>query len=69
MIDTHHLIRIQLNNGQKWTTVVGIREEGKLVKMQTKHGETFLMKTEGQDITSGYPSLREAIQRTSLTLV
>jgi len=27
------------------------------------------MKTEGQDITSGYPTLREAIQRTSPTLV
>ena len=69
MIDTQHLIRIQLNNEQKWAKVVGIREEGKLVKMQTEHGETFLMKTEGQDITSGYPTLREAIQRTSPTLV
>jgi len=27
------------------------------------------MKTEGQDTTSGYPTLREAIQRTSPTLV
>jgi len=69
MIDTQHLIRIQLNNEQKWATVVGIREEGKLVNMQTENGETFLMKTEGQDITSGYPTLREAIQRTSPTLV
>jgi len=69
MIDTQHLIHIQLNNEQKWAKVVGIREEGKLVKMQTVHGETFLMKTEGQDITSGYPTLREAIQRTSPTLV
>ena len=48
---------------------MGIREEGKLVNMQTEHGETFLMKTEGQDITPGYPTLREAIQRTSPTLV
>jgi len=69
MIDTQHLIRIQLKNEQKWAKVGGIREEGKLVKMQTEHGETFLMKTEGQDITSGYPTLREAIQRTSPTLV
>jgi len=69
MIDTQHLIHIQLNNEQKWATVVGIREEGKLVKMQTEHGETFLMKTEGQDITSGYPTFREAIERTSPTLV
>jgi len=69
MIDTQHLIRIQLNNEQKWATVVGIREEGKRVNMQTEHGETFLMKTEGQDITSGYPTFREAIQRASPTLV
>jgi len=69
MIDTQHLIRIQTNNEQKWATVVGIREEGKLVHMQTEHGETFLMKTEGQDITSGYSTLRKAIQRTSPTPV
>jgi len=69
MIDTQHSIRIQLNNEQKLAKVVGIREEGKLVKMQTEHGETFLMETEGQDTTSGFPTLREAIQRTSPTLV
>jgi len=69
MIDIHHLIRVQLNNEEKWARVVGIREEGKLVKMQADHGETFIMKTEGQDTTSGYPTLREAIQRTSPTLV
>jgi len=48
---------------------VEIREEGKWVNTQTEHGETFLMKTEGQDIISGYSTLREAIQRTSPTLV
>jgi len=69
MIDTQHSICIQLNNVQMWATVVEIREEGKWVNMQTEYGETFLMKTEGQDITSGYPTLREAIQRTSPTLV
>jgi len=69
MIDTQHLIRIQLNNVQIWATVVEIREEDKCVNMQTEHSETFLMKTEGQDITSGYPTLREAIQCTSPTLV
>jgi len=69
MIDTQHLIHIQLNNGQKWAKVVGTREEGKIVEMQTVNGETFIMKTEGQDTTSGYPTLREAIQRTSPTLV
>ena len=55
MMDTQHLIRIQLNNEQKWVTV----EEDKLVSMQTEHGETFLMKTEGQDTTSGYPTLHD----------
>ena len=69
MIDTQHPIRILHNNAQTWATVAEIREEGKWVKMQTEHGETFLMKTEGQDIISGYPTLREAIQRTSPTLV
>ena len=48
---------------------MGAREEGKVVEMQTVNGETFIMKTEGQDTTSGYPTLREAIQRTSPTLV
>jgi len=48
---------------------VEIRDEGKWVILQTEHGETFLLKTEGQDITSGYPTLREAIQRTCPTLV
>ena len=69
MIDTQHSIRILHNNTQTRATVVEIRKEGKWVKMQTEHGEMFLMKTEGQDITSGYPTLHEAIQRTSLTLV
>ena len=32
-------------------------------------GSSAHMKTEGQDITSGYPTLREAIQRTFPTLV
>ena len=69
MTDTQHLIHIQLDNEQKWAKVVGIRDEGKLVKMQTENGETFIMKIEGQDTTTGYPTLREAIQRTSPTLV
>jgi len=69
MKDTQHLIHIQLNNEQKWAKVVRIRDEGKLVKIQTENGETFFIKTEGQDTTSGYPTLREAIQRSSPTLV
>ena len=68
MIDTQHSIHIQLNNEQKWATVVGHSEEGKTVQMQTADGEIFHMKTEGQDTTSGYPTLRESIQRTSPTL-
>ena len=48
MIDTQHLIHIQLNNEQKRVKVVGIRDEGKLVQMQTVNGETFIMKREGQ---------------------
>ena len=42
---------------------------GQNSKMQIVNGETFTMKTEGQDTTSGYPTLCEAIQRTSPTLV
>ena len=64
-IDTQHSIRIIRNNAQTRATVVEIREEDKWVNVQTEHGETFLIKTEGQDITSGYPTLREAIQRIS----
>ena len=69
MIDTQHFIHIQLNNEQKWAKVVGFSEEGKTVQMQTANGELFSMKTEEQDTTSGYPTLRKAIQRTSPTLV
>ena len=60
---------IRYYSEQLFSKVVGIRDEGKLVKMQTENGETFIMKTEGQDTTTGYPTLREAIQRTSPTLV
>ena len=68
LIDTQHLIHIQLKNEQTWVTVVGHSEEGRIVHLQTVNGDTFQMKTEGQDTTSGYPTLREAIQRTSPTL-
>ena len=67
MINTQHPIHIQLKNEQKWAKVVEIKDEGKLVKMRTDNGDTFMMKTE--DTTTGYPTLREAIQRTSPTLV
>ena len=69
MINTQHPIHIQLKNEQKWDTVVEAKEKGKFVKMRTENGDTFMMKTEGQDTTTGYPTLREAIQRSSPTLV
>jgi len=69
MINTQDPIHIHLKNEQKWSTVVETKEEGKLVKMRTGNGDTFMMKTEGQDTTTGYPTLREAIQRSSPTLV
>jgi len=46
-----------------------VSAEGKLVTMRFEGGDTFTMKTEGQDTTTGYPTLREAIQRTFPTLV
>ena len=69
MIKTQHPIHIQLRNEQKWAKVVEVKDEGKLVKMRTDNGDTFMMKTEGQDTTTGYPTLREAIQRTTPILV
>jgi len=47
----------------------GSQRGGKIVHMRAENGEAFHMKAEGQDTTSGYPTLREAIQRTSPTLV
>jgi len=61
MINTQHLIHIHLKNEQKWVTVVETKKGGKLVKMRTENGDTFIMKIEGQDTTTGYPTLRKAI--------
>jgi len=69
MINIKHKIHIQLKNEQKWAKVVEVKEEGKLVQMRNDNGDTFMMKTEGQDTNTGYPTLREAIQRTSPTRV
>ena len=69
MINTQHPIHIQLKNEQTWAAVVEAKEEDKLVKIRTENGNTFMMKTEGQDSTTGYPTLWEAIQRSSPTLV
>jgi len=46
-----------------------VSADAKQVTMRFEGGETFVMKTEGQDTTTGYPTLREAIQRTFPTLV
>jgi len=59
MINTKHLIHIQY---KKWAKAVEVTTEGKLITMRTEGGETFMMKTEGQDTTTGYPTLRQTIQ-------
>jgi len=69
MIKHQHPIHIQLKNEQKWAKVVEVKDEERLVTMRTDTRDTFMMKKEGQDTTTGYPALREAIQRTSPTLV
>jgi len=46
-----------------------VSAEGKTVPMRFEEGDSFIMKTEGQDTTTGHPTLREAIQRTFPTLV
>ena len=69
MIATQHLVHIQYKNEWKWAQTIQVSAEGKLVTMRFEGGDTFTMKTEGQDTTIGYPTLREAIQRTFPTLV
>jgi len=69
MIITQHLVHIQYKNERIWAKVVEVSAEGKLVTMRTDRGDIFRIKTEGQDTTTGYPTLREAIQRTLPTLV
>jgi len=46
-----------------------VSADGKQVIMRFEGGETFVMKTNGQDATTGYPTLRELIQRTFPSLV
>jgi len=69
MITTQHLVHIHYKNEWKWAQTMEVLEEGKLVIMQFEEGNTFKMKTEDQDTTTGYQTLREAIQRTFPTLV
>ena len=69
MINTSHIIHIRSKNEQQWAKVVKVKDEGRLVTMRTDTGDTFTTKTGGQDTTTGYPTLREAIERTFPTLV
>ena len=69
MITTQHLVHIHYKNEWKWAQTMEVLEEGKLVIMRFEEGNTFKMKTEDQDTTTGYQTLREAIQRTFPTLV
>jgi len=69
MITTQHLVHIQHKDEWKRTQTMEVLTEGKLVTMRFEGGDTFMMKTEGQDTTTGYPTLREAIKRTLPTLV
>ena len=48
MINTQHPIHIKLKNEQKLATVVEAKEEGKLVKMRTDNGDTFVRLTSMQ---------------------
>jgi len=59
MITTQHLVHIQYQNEWKWAKAVEVSAEGKLVTMRSEGGDTFMMKTECQDTTTGYrPSER-----------
>jgi len=69
MKNTQHLVHIQNKNEWKRAQTMEVSAEGKLVTMRFEGGDTFTMKTEIQDTTTGYPTLREAIQRTFPTLV
>jgi len=66
MITTKHLVHIQYKKDWKWAQTMEVTAEVKSVTMRLEGGDTFTMKTEGQDTTPRYPTLREAIQRPSL---
>jgi len=69
MITTQHLVHIQHKNEWKPAQTMEVLVEGKLVTMRFEVGDMFTMKTEGQDTTTGYPTLRESNQQTFPTLV
>jgi len=68
-ITTQHLVHIQHKDERKRAQTMEVSAEGKLITMRFEEGGTFMMKTEGQDATTGYPTLPEAIQRTLPALV
>ena len=61
MITTKHLVHVQYKKEWKWAQTMKVTAEGKSVTMRLEGGDTFMMKMEGQDTTTGYPTLREAI--------
>jgi len=65
MIITQYLVHIQYKNEWKLAQTMEVSAEGKSVTMRFEGGDTFTMKTE----TTGYPILREVIQRTFPTIV
>jgi len=69
VITTQHILHIQHKNEWRRAQTMQVLAEGKQVTMRFEGDETFMMKTEGQDTTTGYPILRKAIQRTFPTLV
>jgi len=69
MITTQHLVNIHHKDEWRRAQTMEVSADGKQVTMRFEGGETFVMKTVGQDTTTGYPTLREAIQRTFPTLV
>jgi len=69
MITTKHLVHVQYKKEWKWAQTMEVMAQGKSVTMRLEGGDTFMMKMEGQDTTTGYPTLQEAIQQTFPTLI
>jgi len=61
---TQHLGNIQRKDKYIRAQTMEVSVDGKHDTMQDEGGETFVIKIKGQDTRTGYPTLREAIQRT-----
>jgi len=61
MITTQHLVHIHHKDECRRAQTMEVSAEGKTVPMRFEEGDSFVMKTEGQDTTTGHPTLREAI--------